>query len=260
MVYVKRWYLNNLLRNYNYLIVNSVKQTSLIIDPTIAENYESFLTKNAFVRVEAILLTHSHNDHIAAASKLKIKYRIPVYAGFNYYNNNKVDHVVHESEIIPFKTSACRVIDCPGHIASHVSFYFPNQSMLFCGDTIFAAGIGNVKDNTANILSLYNTITKLRKLPQFTKLYPAHDYFENNLSFAISIDPSDHNYKTWLRQISNKSPLKRPITTFSDENRMNIFFKTNELRLQNILNNKNQDVVDSKSAFCKLRALKDNFR
>lgn len=250
--------MNNPLRNYNYLVVNSLNNSGLIIDPTLAEYYENFLSKN-ILQAEAILLTHEHGDHIAAVSELKERYQIPVYAHFKYYSSQRVDHVVCDDTVLNFKTSICRVITCPGHVADHVSFYFPVDGMLFCGDTIFNGGVGNVKDNSADVTCLYESIKKLRFLLNTTKLYPAHDYFENNLSFARSIDPEDKDYKQWFEKVRQLLPEDRPVTTLSDENRMNIFFRANELKLQILLHAKNPNIVDTKTAFYELRARKDVF-
>lgn len=258
MIYVKRWYLNNPLRNYNYLIVNSWKKTGLIVDPTLSTHYESFLTENG-IQPEAILLTHNHHDHVAAAACLKGKYAIPVYGNFIEYRGGKVDYIVSEEMRILFATTLCQVIPCPGHIASHVSFYFPMEELLFCGDTIFTAGVGNVKDVTADVEMLYESIEKLKKLPAETKLYPAHDYFEGNLAFAQSIDSEDLTYKKWSNQVSGVVPEDKPITTLGDEREMNIFFRAGESRLRRILRQSNKQIIDARTAFCELRARKDVF-
>ncbi|WP_119329466.1 hydroxyacylglutathione hydrolase [Cysteiniphilum halobium] len=258
MIYVKRWYLNNPLRNYNYLIVNDVNHTALIVDPTMSDHYEQFLAEHR-LEAEAVLLTHDHSDHIAAVAALKAKYNIPVYAHFKHYRGHPVDYYVEDNDVLNFNTANCQVITCPGHIASHVSFYFPQQGLLFCGDTIFTAGVGNVKDSTADVVCLYHSIEKLRSLPDVTKLYPAHDYFENNLSFAQSINPQDTYYRQWFNKVMNVAPEDKPITTLADENQMNIFFRVNEVKLQEMLRQANVNVVDAKTAFCELRARKDVF-
>ena len=258
MIYVKRWYLNNPLRNYNYLVVNDANHKALIIDPTMAEHYEQFLNEQN-IEAEAILLTHDHGDHIAAVAALKAKYNIPVYAHFEHYRGHQVDHYVKDGEQLSFNTANCQVITCPGHIASHVSFYFPQQELLFCGDTIFTAGVGNVKDSTADVVHLYHSIEKLRSLPETTKLYPAHDYFENNLSFAQSIQPQDDYYRQWFNKVMNVASEDKPITTLADENQMNIFFRANESELQAILRQANANIIDAQTAFCELRARKDAF-
>ena len=222
------------------------------------DHYEFFLDENN-IQPEAILLTHDHGDHIAAVASLKQKYQIPVFAYFRHYYGQAIDYIVCSDENLVFNTAQCKVITCPGHIASHVSFYFSHEAMLFCGDTIFAAGVGNVKDSTASANVLYESILKLKQLPNKTKLYPAHDYFENNLAFAQSIAPQDPLYKLWAAKVDKVLPEDKPITTIADEYEMNIFFRIDEPELQTILHQKNKQVINAKTAFCDLRARKDDF-
>ena len=86
MLEIKRWYLDNPLRNYNYLLSNSASNTCLIIDPTSKAPYIEQIRQNS-LNVEAILLTHEHADHTAAALPLKQQFNAPIYAKFPAINN-----------------------------------------------------------------------------------------------------------------------------------------------------------------------------
>lgn len=260
MIYVKRWFLDNALRNYNYMVINSFNNKSLIIDPTLSNHYIKFLMKNN-IKLEAILLTHDHNDHTAASRLLRMRYKTPVYASFKYSKNTKIDYYLRGGEKVNFHTMHCQVIDSPGHTSSHSSFYFYSKvhHYLFSGDTIFNGGVGNLKDQSSNSDQLYNSVKKLKLLPGRTKLYPGHDYHINNLYFAQFVDSKGIHYESWLKGLL-KSPDKKPIVSLKDENQMNIFFRVNEDRLQEILNKRNQKVNSQKSAFFELRNLKDLFR
>ncbi len=258
MIYVKRWYLNNSLRNYNYSLVNDVSQTALIIDPTLVDHFVQFCEQNA-LKPEAILLTHEHGDHVGAAVSLKEKYQLPIYAHFYEFRGVRVDYVITDGENLSFSTADCTVMACPGHTASHVSFYVQEQGLLFCGDTIFTAGVGNLKDSTADVNALYESILRLVSLPGLVKLYPAHDYFENNLLFAQSIDAHDQAFQIWYKKVKDVPAEDKPITSIQDEKSMNIFLRTHEPNLQHILQRSNRKVIDAKSAFCELRARKDVF-
>lgn len=258
MLEVKRWYLNNPLRNYNYLLSNSASKTCLILDPTVKTPYIEQINQNS-LKVEAILLTHEHSDHTAAALPLKQQFNAPIYAKFPMVDNTPVDHSVDNHEILYFTTATCQVMATPGHTKNHVCFYFKQNHTLFCGDTLFAAGVGNVHDKSADLEALFNSITQLNQLPQHTKIYPGHDYLENNLLFALSIDPENRNYRRWYQKIQAIAADEKPITTIADEQKINIFMQSNDTKLWTVLAKNNINVSDAKGTFYYLRARKDVF-
>lgn len=257
MVYVKRWDIINYLNNYNYIVFNTFTKSSLIIDPTYSYYYIQFIKNHSF-KPEGILLTHEHEDHINAALYLKKQYNVSIYASFNTIKEHTIDCIVHDHDLLNFKTTKIKVIFTPGHTNYHVNFYCLYNKILFTGDTIFNAGIGNTKDITGNIDDLYKSTIKIINLfTDDTKIYSGHDYFEKNLLFAISIK-KNHIFEQWYNKIKNISSLHKPITTLHDEKQMNIFlliqntdfFKTIEKKLK---------VNSKKAAFVKLRKIKNNF-
>ena len=258
MIFVERWYLNNCLRNYNYIIFNSINKNCLIVDPTSFALFKQNITYYG-LKPEAILITHEHYDHISAINEIKKKYGCPVYASFDGKKYGiSVDFFISNDLSIHFQTTDVDVISSPGHTSSHVCFYIVKEQLLFCGDTVFAGGIGNTKDETANIDDLYRTIQIIKTKPSQVKLYPAHDYFENNLSFSLSIDKENFYYNKWYNRVSNIAAINKPVTTIKDEKSMNIFFHTDSCRLKKILKKKIQD-CNARNIFIYLRKLKDAY-
>lgn len=260
MIKVKRWYLKNKLRNYNYFIYNTKSKTCLIIDPSFTNTYIKNI-KKLNLTVEAILLTHEHEDHTSAALNIKKKFDIPIYAKFNYIQNTKIDRKISQNITIKFVTATCCIITTPGHTANHICFHFKKNNILFSGDTLFSAGIGNVKDNSGNIDELFNSINKIIKLPQKTKIYPGHDYFKKNLLFALMIDPKNKIYKAWYKKIKILSEEKQPVTTIAEEKNINIFVKAiiNDNRIKKIITIKGKLINNTKLIFKYLRYKKDFF-
>ncbi|MBK2124537.1 hydroxyacylglutathione hydrolase [Fangia hongkongensis] len=258
-IYIKRWFLNNPLRNYNYLIVNPENKHCLIVDPTMVEHYTQYIDQHQLIP-EAILLTHHHTDHIAGVDKLVERYNCPSYGNFDHTRKGQITHKVQNHEKLHFQTvSEIEVIFSPGHISSHVCFYLPKEKALFCGDTIFTAGIGHVNDPSADIDVFYQSIQYLKTLPGDTKLYTAHDYFEKNLSFAMSIDPDNANYRKWHDKVKGVLAEDKPVTSIQDEHEMNIFFHADSSALKNRLSEKQKHLTSSEAVFCYLRAQKDVF-
>lgn len=222
MIEIQRWYLNNRLRNYNYLIVNITTKTAIAIDPLSALMVQDQL-KRQDLTLEAILLTHDHGDHIAGVESLIAETNALVY-GNGVVPNVTIESLQHDQQL-SLKTATCQAILVPGHKSTHVAFWV-DQAHLFCGDTLFNAGVGNTKDPSASVEALYHSVLYLRdSLPETTKIYPAHDYFENNLAFACQVAPDPTYYKQWYQKVANQTAEDKPITTLADEKQMNIFLQ-----------------------------------
>jgi len=258
MVYVKRWYLDNPLRNYNYLIVNEINKHCIVVDPTFKSHYVSYINEHSLT-VEAIILTHKHADHVAAAVDLQGKYNCDIYANFQNFRGYIVDKLVSHDQELKFKSSSCIVISTPGHTSKHVCFFFNKDGFLFCGDTIFTAGVGNTKDKTADINHLFDSIMYLRNLPDNTRIYPAHDYFENNLSFALSLDRNNNAYASWYDRVKGVKADDKPVTTIEDERQINVFMQSDQQRMIDLLNSRGLSLKTPREIFCYLRQQKDEF-
>ena len=131
MIYVKRWYLNNQLRNYNYMIINSFTKNCLIIDPTDFTKFNNIISSSNLLP-EAILITHNHNDHISAVNQIKNEYdNCTVYASFNGKDNNiNIDFLIDKPLNLTFNTAEVEVILSPGHTNHHLCFYYYHRK--FC--------------------------------------------------------------------------------------------------------------------------------
>ena len=146
------------------------------------------------------------------------------------------------------------VIYTPGHTLGHISYYL--KPYLFCGDTIFSAGCGRVFKN--NYLDMYYSIQLIKLFPHNTILCCAHEYTLSNLTFSMHFLPEDRNIQCYYKKVQKKIFLKKQLIPFYlyNENKINIFFKTNDLclRNKNIFQKKNSFEI-----FCYLRKMKDIF-
>ncbi len=143
---IKRCYLNNSLSNYQYLLYDD--KHAIIIDPLKHGVFDDFICSNN-LDLNTILITHKHGDHIAGVKKIVEKY--PQAKAYAYADNQifKPDFYLREG-FIDLGFTSFRVLYTPGHISDHVCFLFEYEKALFCGDTIFNAGVGGVSDKTAN--------------------------------------------------------------------------------------------------------------
>lgn len=176
----------------NCYIADCQNGKAIIIDPA-PESFpkiQETLQRHQLTPI-ALLLTHSHWDHIADVSKVKCAYSIPIYIHPRDSKNLihpgsdglpcwitiegvNPDHLFAPDEILHFNALECRVIETPGHTPGGVCFYFPSKGILFSGDTLFQGTIGNLSFSTARPDEMWPSLKKLSHLPPDTVVYPGH--------------------------------------------------------------------------------------
>lgn len=139
-----------------YIIINNDK--ALIIDP--GDEGERIKENIKGLDLQAILITHSHFDHIGALNHFK---------NIKIYDNNNLEE--KEYELIDLKFN---VIKTKGHTNDSISFYFKEQNIMFTGDFIFEGTIGRTDLETGNIEEMKKSIKKIKKYPLNTIIYPGH--------------------------------------------------------------------------------------
>ena len=177
----------------SYLLICPSTKLAVVIDvgQDSAQELNSYAEKY-HLKLEKILLTHSHWDHIAGLADLKNCLDIPVYVHqddeaivinpgsdglplFIPIRGVKVDHYLKDGEMIGMGDLCIKVIHTPGHTPGGVCFYLKEQKMLFSGDTLFQGSIGRMDLPTAcPPLEMIKSLKKLEALPLETIVYPGH--------------------------------------------------------------------------------------
>jgi len=228
--------------NYSYLIINEENNTACVIDPSEADPIIEYLENNE-IKLKFILNTHHHYDHVGGNKKLKEKYGASV-AGYSGDKQRipEIDILLSDQETWIYENFEAKIIYIPGHTLGHICFYFYKEESVFTGDTLFSLGCGRVFEGTYS--QMFDSLMKLKKLPQNTKVYCGHEYTKKNSAFCIAHDPSNKKLKAKIDDINIKLNSGVPTipSTIKDELECNIF-----LRSSNV------------DAFSKLRDLKDNF-
>jgi hydroxyacylglutathione hydrolase len=98
-----------------------------------------------------------------------------------------VDETVGGGDRVRVGALEGRVIDTPGHTAGHISYFFDADKLAFVGDTLFSIGCGRVIEGNPEMM--WNSLLKLRELPDETQFYCGHEYTEANIRFARTIEP-----------------------------------------------------------------------
>jgi len=228
--------------NYTYLVIDEKNNTACVIDPSEANPVIKYLEKNK-IKLKFILNTHHHYDHVGGNQKLKEKYGASIIG----YKEDKeripgIDIFVDDQETWIHENFEAKVIHVPGHTLGHICFYFTKEESIFTGDTLFSLGCGRIFEGTYS--QMFNSLMRLKKLPQNTKIFCGHEYTKQNSNFCIIHDKNNKNLKVKINdvEIKLKKGLPTVPSTIKDELECNIFLRS-----------------DNIETFSKLRDLKDNF-
>lgn len=207
----------------NYIYILHAEGRSAIVDPSESSGVLSFLQQWDWT-VDYILNTHHHFDHVGGNEDIKKHKKCLVYA--SVFDQDRVpacDHGVTEGDVIVLGRHRIEVIDIPGHTKGHIAYYLPENGVLFCGDTLFAMGCGRVFEGTME--QLYDSLQKLKTLPDDTTVYCAHEYTVKNIEFALSIDPENSGLQQKLSEAQSKRTkgMATVPTFLGDEKKYNPF-------------------------------------
>ena len=241
--------------NYSYLIHEKETGIVSIIDPSEFNACNKIINK--YKKLDFILNTHHHADHIGANLELKRKYNSKI-LGFNLDKNRipGIDILLKENQKHKIGNLEFKVIFVPGHTKGHIAFFFEKEKIAFTGDTLFSLGCGRVFEGTHE--EMFNSLNKIKKLPPDTKVYCGHEYTKSNLNFCLEYDSNNTNLKDKKIEIDKKLSFNQPTipSTISDEIKTNIFLRCNDPEIKHRLGLKDSSDVE---VFSKLRDLKDSF-
>jgi hydroxyacylglutathione hydrolase len=242
--------------NYSYLIHDQMSNTVAIVDPSEFIPCDKIISKN-YKKLDFILNTHHHYDHVGGNEELKKKYNSRV-LGFEN-DKNRIPHIdinLKDNQEFKIGTLNFTTIFIPGHTKGHVAFYFKKEKVVFSGDTLFSLGCGRVFEGTYK--QMFQSLNKLKNLPGDTKIYCGHEYTFKNLEFCLKYNPNNDFLIKKKNDIELSLKNKKPTipSTIADEIKANIFFRVNDPDVKKAINLENSTDIE---IFAKLRDLKDNF-
>jgi len=248
----------NPLRNYMYLLVCEKTQQTIAIDP-LDHQLCLDIAKREALNITKVVNTHHHHDHIGGNEAVIAATGATLYSHHDAMDTiPNVDVGLNKGDRIESGELDFQVMDTPGHTMSHICLlYVGNESeepALFCGDTLFNAGVGRCDLGGAPDV-LYSTfVEQFFPLDDSVRVFPGHDYIENNLLFTLDREPSNSTAKDLLKQFENGLDAESYITNIGLERKINVFFrlKSSEVR-------KGVAADDDKSVFIALRRLRDSW-
>ena len=242
--------------NYSYLIKDNQTNTVAIIDPSEFGPCDKKIDQK-YKKLDFILNTHHHFDHIGGNEELKRKYGSKV-LGFEKEKKRipSLDVLLKDGQKFKIGNLDFKTIFIPGHTSGHIAFYFEKEKVVFTGDTLFSLGCGRIFEGTYQ--QMFNSLNKIKNLPEDTKIYCGHEYTKSNLGFCLKFNPNNKYLKDKERVIEEKINDGKPTipSTIKDETQMNIFLRYDDSDVKDALNLQNASDLE---IFTKLRDLKDNF-
>jgi glyoxylase-like metal-dependent hydrolase (beta-lactamase superfamily II) len=188
----------------------------LIVDPgEEADRLIEALGPIGITTVDAILVTHTHFDHIGAVAPVARATGAPVYCpeletqvlanimdyvpwpGFGPFESYEADHTVKGGERLELAGLGIDVVFTPGHSPGHVTYAIEDESAIFSGDVLFQDSVGRVDLPGGDWPTLLRSIeTLMDAFPPETAVYPGH--------MALTTLGRERSFNPFLRELANQ--------------------------------------------------------
>tara|TARA_A100001037_G_C15034945_1_gene582772 strand:- start:253 stop:1044 length:792 start_codon:yes stop_codon:yes gene_type:complete len=263
-MHVEQIWTGNAYRNFNYLIVCEDTGEALAVDPLDHEKCLKVAREQGW-SITQVLNTHEHFDHIGGNQEVVDATGAKVLAHSNAKDAIPgLDRGLIAGDIVRVGASVeLEALDTPGHTMSHVCLLSHTDTpALFCGDTLFNAGAGNCH-NGGHPEELYETFaSQLAALPDRTRIFPGHDYMENNLAFTLNREPDNASAAELLDKVTGQDPNAPLVSTLQLEKRINTFLRLTSPSVISTLREMFPDLPEKpspKAVFLKLRELRNKW-
>lgn len=194
--------------NFGVLVHDPSSGATASIDAPEAAPVEGALKATGW-KLTDILVTHHHHDHTGGIEELKERHRCRVVAPDAEAGGiPEVDETVGENDAVHVGGLEARVIETPGHTAGHITYVFPVEKLAFAGDTLFSIGCGRVIEGNAEMM--WQSLLKLRALPDDTRVFCGHEYTLANIRFAKTIEPDNVPLLAREQEVARLVAAKKP--------------------------------------------------
>jgi hydroxyacylglutathione hydrolase len=195
MLFIQSFVFNPFSEN-TYVVFDETNE-AIIIDPGCYEQHEKaeldqFIQEKK-LKVNYLLNTHCHIDHVLGNHHIKEKYKVPFFThrledmvlravktyapnyGFAAYHETLPDKFIDEQDVISFGNTEWKILFVPGHAPGHIAFYDAREKVIFSGDVLFERSIGRTDLPGGNHAILIQSIhQKLFTLPDEVVVYSGH--------------------------------------------------------------------------------------
>ena len=242
--------------NYSYLIRDNATNLVGVVDPSEFNPVNLEISKT-YKKLDFILNTHHHHDHVGGNIDLKKKYNSKVIC--SSYDEGRIpglDIKKSDGDQFSLGETEFKIMHIPGHTLGHIAFYSQKNKVIFTGDTLFSLGCGRIFEGTFE--QMFKSLEKIKSLPKNTMMYCGHEYTKNNGQFCTSIDEENRKLQNRIKNADDKIKNNLPTIpiTLGEELETNIFLRCEDKKIKNKLKMNNASKLE---VFTKLRNLKDKF-
>ncbi|MDC1110005.1 MBL fold metallo-hydrolase [Gammaproteobacteria bacterium] len=265
-MHIKQIPIRNDLRNFMYLLACEKTSAAIAIDPL---DYALCLETASEMgwKIETVANTHHHHDHIGGNDQVIAATGAKLVA-----HEDAMDAIpgvnigLKAGDEVSCGEFSLKVMDTPGHTMSHICLYFSGnveeQPALFCGDTLFNAGVGRC-DFGGEPKILHKTFEdQIFPLADSVRIFPGHDYIENNLEFTLDREPENEQALSLREKFKNGLNAESFVSDIGLERKINVFFRLNVPQVRaGIAASLNTELenLDNEKTFIGLRKLRDSW-
>ncbi|PZD70368.1 Hydroxyacylglutathione hydrolase [Acaryochloris thomasi RCC1774] len=245
--------------NYIFLLYNEEKKVAAVVDPADPTPVLKRLEELDAALV-AIFNTHHHSDHVGGNRTLLRRFpEAQVYGGAE--DRGRIpgqQFFLEDGDQVGLCDRKAQVFFVPGHTRAHIAYYFPpsqdEPGDLFCGDTLFAGGCGRLFEGTP--AQMLDSLSKLRDLPEETRVWCAHEYTLKNLQFALTVDSKNPELQDRFQQVQKAREQNQATVPswIGIEKQTNPFLRWDQAALVTAVQGR-----DSVQTLARLRGMKDQF-
>lgn len=240
--------------NYAYLLHDEATGHTTLIDAPEAEPILNALAARGW-RLDQILLTHHHSDHVQGVAALVHATEADVLgAAADAYRLPPLTRTLTEGDSVQIGPETAKVLDVSGHTVGHLAFVVPGYA--FTADSLMAGGCGRLMEGAPALM--WQSLCKLSSLPGETLICSGHEYTTSNLRFAATIEPENPALIARMGQVAKARAENSPTvpSRLSGELATNPFLRARLPHVKALIGM--PDATDAE-AFAEIRARKDRF-
>jgi hydroxyacylglutathione hydrolase len=242
--------------NYAFLLHDDASGHTTLVDAPEAAPILNTLAARGW-RLDQILLTHHHSDHIQAVPDLLVATSAAVLgARADAHRLPPLTRALVEGDSVQIGPDVAHVLDVSGHTVGHIAFHLPTAGYAFTADSLMAGGCGRLFEGAPALM--WQSLAKLAALPGETLICSGHEYTTSNLRFAASIEPDNPALQARIAKVAKARAENRPTvpSRLSGELATNPFLRARLPQIKALIGL--PDATDA-DAFAEIRARKDKF-
>lgn len=249
--------------NYAYLVIDEAARLAAAVDVAEAAPVRDAAAA-AGADLIAILSTHHHFDHVGGNDDLiamcaPARLRVYGYSG-DLSRIPGLTDPLDDGAVFSVGRLIGRALFIPAHTRGHLAYWFPDDGIVFTGDTLFGGGCGRLFEGDA--AQMKASLEKIAGLPDETLVYCGHEYTQRNLEFAAVLEPGNADLSSRRREVERARAAERPTvpSTIRIEKLTNPFLRTDSAELRASVQREMPGTPnDPVSIFAAVRRMKDEF-